>query len=133
MDEQKNTAPAKDSGLDQGGQEIDIPALANDVKHRFELTTDDKAQLAELSAALKRHSISWRELALIVKSIRVRPEFTLDDFPFGYNGTNLYGYATVELARELENRDGVESFTLEPDTSVTMKLEGPATVLKVFV
>ena len=128
-----NAAPAKDCGLDQGGQEIEISALVNDVKHRFELTTNDKPQLAELNISLKRHCISWRELAVIVKSIRVRPEFTLDDFPFGYNEQNLSGYATVELAREWGKRDGVESFDLEPDASVTMKLEGPATVLKVFI
>ena len=133
FDPDLDNAPAKDCGLDQGGQEIEFPALANDVKQRFELTTDDKSQLAELNSALKRHCISWRELAIIVKSLRVRPEFTLDDFPFGYNRTNLYGYATEELVTELGKRDGVESFDLEPYASVTMKLEGPATVLKVLV
>ncbi len=48
---------------------------------RFELTTSDPAQIAELEAVLDRHKdLTRRELAVIVMGLRVRPGFALKDF-----------------------------------------------------
>lgn len=47
---------------------------------RFELTTNNPAQVKELDAVLERAHLSRRELAVIVASLRVRPEFALKDF-----------------------------------------------------
>ena len=44
------------------------------------MTATDKAQVDELNSVLKRRNLSRRELAVIVASLRIRPEFTLDDF-----------------------------------------------------
>ena len=100
---------------------------------RFELTAEDFTQIAELNAIIERHGLSRRELAVITASLRLRPEFTFADFSPNQSAANLSGYATVDLATELKRRDGVESVCLEPYASATMKMEGPATVLKVFV
>ena len=114
----------------------DIPAwleLERGKWRRFELTAEDFTQIAELNAIIERHGLSRRELAVITASLRIRPEFTLADFSPNQSEANLSGYATVDLATELKRRDGVESVCLEPYASATMKMEGPATVLKVFV
>lgn len=47
---------------------------------RFELTSEDKTQVDELNAIINRYKLSRRELAVIVETLQVRPEFTLDDF-----------------------------------------------------
>ena len=47
---------------------------------RFELTSENKAQVDELNAILTRHNLSRRELAVITETLQLRPEFTLDDF-----------------------------------------------------
>ena len=46
----------------------------------FELTCEDKSQVGELNDILTRHDLTRRELAVILASLRIRPEFTLDDF-----------------------------------------------------
>lgn len=47
---------------------------------RFELRTTDSEQINELKAVLQRHKLTRRELAVIVETLRVRPEFALKDF-----------------------------------------------------
>lgn len=47
---------------------------------RFELTSEDKSQVDELNDILTRHDLTRRELAVILASLRVCPEFTLADF-----------------------------------------------------
>lgn len=47
---------------------------------RFEATTEDKSQIQELEAILDRVNLTRRELAVIVATLRVRPEFSLADF-----------------------------------------------------
>lgn len=47
---------------------------------RFELTSEDKSQVDELNDILTQHDLTRRELAVILASLRIRPEFTLDDF-----------------------------------------------------
>lgn len=47
---------------------------------RFELTATDRAQIDELNAVLAKFDLTRRELAVIVASLRLHPDFTLDDF-----------------------------------------------------
>ena len=47
---------------------------------RFELTSEDIAQIALMEAILERHNLSRFELAVIVATLRVRPEFSFADF-----------------------------------------------------
>lgn len=47
---------------------------------RFELITDDPEQIKQLNRILDRTDLSRYELAVIVASLRVRPEFSLKDF-----------------------------------------------------
>ena len=47
---------------------------------RFELTVKDQIQLQELNEILERFRFSRRELAVIVSSLRLLPDFNLDDF-----------------------------------------------------
>ena len=47
---------------------------------RFELTTNDPRQIRELDRLLDRLKLTRYELALIVISLRARPEFELKDF-----------------------------------------------------
>lgn len=47
---------------------------------RFELITDDAAQVKEFQDVMKRIKPTRRELAVIVASLRVRPGFSLEDF-----------------------------------------------------
>lgn len=47
---------------------------------RFELITGDPDQISELESLLGRLQLTRHELALIVLSLRVRPEFSLKDF-----------------------------------------------------
>lgn len=47
---------------------------------RFKLMTKDQTQISELETLLSKLKLTRRELALIVLSLRVRPEFSLKDF-----------------------------------------------------
>lgn len=47
---------------------------------RFELIEKDPKRVEELEEVLRRSGLGRYELALIVMSLRVRPEFCLDDF-----------------------------------------------------
>lgn len=47
---------------------------------RFELLETDPEVICELEKTLRRAKLSRYELALIVKSLRVRPELGLEDF-----------------------------------------------------
>lgn len=47
---------------------------------RFELLENDPEVICELEKTLRRAKLSRYELALIVKSLRVRPELGLEDF-----------------------------------------------------
>lgn len=47
---------------------------------RFELTTSNAAQVYALNSLLDRLNLSRFELALLLTSLRVRPEFGLEDF-----------------------------------------------------
>ena len=47
---------------------------------RFELLTEDPAQVAEFQAVVDRHHLTRRELAVITATLRVRSEFALANF-----------------------------------------------------
>lgn len=47
----------------------------------FETTTKDEMRIAELNAILRQHYLSRRDLAVIVSTLRLHPEVTLDDIP----------------------------------------------------
>lgn len=47
---------------------------------RFELVTADLDQIHQLNDILGRGNLDRYELAVIVASLRVRPEFSLEDF-----------------------------------------------------
>jgi len=47
---------------------------------RFELTTDNSEQISLLENLLDEKGITQKELALILFSLRVRPEFGRSDF-----------------------------------------------------
>ena len=100
---------------------------------RFELTATDIGQVGELNRIIKGHGLTRRDLAVITASLRLRPEFTLDDFSPNLDESNqLSGFATEQLAAELERRDEVETLRLHPYAVATMKMEGPLLVLKVL-
>mgnify|MGYP002520825953 FL=1 len=58
--------------------QVEIPQKEREWR-RFELCCDG-AERAELYALLDRLHLTRRELALIVSGLRVRPEFSLEDF-----------------------------------------------------
>lgn len=65
------------------GQKEAAPALSEQERRkwrRFELITEDRALAEELDAILDRTRLTRRELAVILLSLRVRPEFSLEDF-----------------------------------------------------
>lgn len=61
---------------------ISAPGKLNQEREwrRFELITDDPAQIIALNAILDKYDIAREELAVIVLSLRVRPGFDLKDF-----------------------------------------------------
>lgn len=67
MDKQKEAAPA-------------LSEQERQKWRRFELITEDRALAEELEAILDRTRLTRRELAVILLSLRVRPEFSLGDF-----------------------------------------------------
>lgn len=72
MDEKEKTPAAVPQGLGLNEQSL--------LWHRFELTTSDPKQIEDLEQLLFRLNLKRSELALIVLSLRVRPEFALRDF-----------------------------------------------------
>ena len=100
---------------------------------RFELLTDDKQEIAELERILKEKNITRQELAKILFTIRVRPGFQKSDFGISGGGQDngLKAFKTCELVKELERREGVEAWTAEPYTELSLPVHGPAVVLVV--
>ena len=78
-----NAALDRVYGPDRGEPETEVPnwlETEQEKWRRFELIVTDKAQMDELNEALRSGNFTRRELALIVTSLRLRPEFSLDDF-----------------------------------------------------